>query len=49
MIEELHRLADTLDKRRSTRDMNEHGTYSPNTYYEKFDAWSTALKIAFEQ
>lgn len=49
MIEELHRLADVLDKRPSMREMNEHGKYSPNTYHENFGAWSTALEIAFEE
>jgi hypothetical protein len=49
MIEELHRLADALDKRPSMRDMNEHGKFSPNTYHEKFGAWSTALQIAFDE
>lgn len=49
LVAELCRLADELGHQPTTEEMNTHGKYSPNTYYEYFDSWTAALDEAFEE
>ncbi|QAU12149.1 hypothetical protein EKH57_05020 [Halorubrum sp. BOL3-1] len=48
LLAELRRLHDELGGRPTTTIMREHGTYSLQTYYGRFDSWDDALDAAFE-
>lgn len=46
LLRELERLADALDPIPSSRDMDEHGAFSPITYRKHFGSWNEALEAA---
>lgn len=46
LVEELHRLHDTLDKVPSIPDIQAEGQYSETPYKERFGSWSEALEAA---
>ena len=46
LLEELHRLADELDRPPKTTDMREFGKYSPGVYLRRFRSWQDALRAA---
>ena len=48
LLGELRRLHDELGGRPTTTVVREHGTYSRQTYYNRFDSWDDALDAAFE-
>jgi hypothetical protein len=46
LINELQRLADELECRPGTRDMDNHGEFSSKTYSDRFDSWNKSLVVA---
>lgn len=48
LLAELRRLHDELGGKPTTTVVREHGTYSCQTYYNRFDSWADALDAAFE-
>lgn len=46
LIEELQRLADSLDKTPTFDKMNTHGKYSSPTYVNRFGSWNAAIEKA---
>ncbi|MDZ7770656.1 MAG: hypothetical protein U5K38_17105 [Woeseiaceae bacterium] len=48
LLAELRRLHDELGGRPTTTVVREHGAYSRQTYYNRFESWDDALDAAFE-
>lgn len=48
LLAELRRLHDEYEGRPTTTVAREHGTYSPQAYYNRFDSWDDALDAALE-
>jgi hypothetical protein len=46
LVEELHRLADEIDKKPTAVDMNKHGKYWRSTYKNRFGSWNKSLEAA---
>ncbi len=46
LIDDIRRVAERVNKRPSTADMNEYGTHSSGTYTGYFDDWNTAVAAA---
>jgi hypothetical protein len=46
LIAELQQLADDLDGRPTTNDMQSDGAFSPGTYINRFGSWTAALETA---
>lgn len=46
LIDELQRLADDLERRPGTQDMQEHGEFGASTYHRRFSSWNGALEAA---
>jgi len=47
LIDELHRLRDTVGQIPTGDQMDEQGEYAYITYYERFGSWTKALELAF--
>lgn len=46
LLSELRRVADIVDGRPTTEDMNEYGEYGTKPYYNRFDSWNRAVELA---
>lgn len=46
LLDELNRLANALDRRPTSEDMREQGSYSVETYRRRFGSWGDALEAA---
>lgn len=46
LIDEIKRVADTLKKTPSSRDVAEHGAFARSTYRDQFGSWKNALEAA---
>ncbi|WP_239641182.1 homing endonuclease associated repeat-containing protein [Halorubrum distributum] len=49
LIDDLHRVADTLGHRPTTTEMNEHGHVSATTYATYFGTYTAAVEQAFDE
>lgn len=48
LLDELHRLADEIDRIPTIPQMNDRGNYAASTYKNHFGSWSAALEEAFD-
>lgn len=46
LLDELQRVADIVDGRPTTEDMNEDGKYGTKPYYNRFGSWNRAVELA---
>jgi len=46
LLNELQRVADIVDGRPTTEDMNEDGKYGTKPYYNRFGSWNRAVELA---
>lgn len=46
LLADLRRVADELDRRPTSEEVDDHGRYSGVTYYRRFDSWADALDAA---